>query len=144
MRGVITILKVGGLRPEDKGNRNGPLALNCVNGKVYKGAIAGMLPDITMFPDIYLSGAKMDLIVDWPFPQLFQTDSGLYLGTRSGMYLLLLVAGTWTATCISAGFTGQLEWPWTLANAPLYPVFASGDCLVYFDPDADSWTTWIK
>jgi hypothetical protein len=142
MRGMIAKIGVGPLRQEAKGEKNTSASVKCMNVKVYKGALAGYTPSIADFPDVYLDSAKMDLSKDWPFPQLFYTDTGLYLGTREGMHSLALVGNTWTATRISSGFAGELIWPWTLADCPMFPVFASGNCLVYYDGIDSAWVTW--
>jgi hypothetical protein len=144
MKGIISTLKVGGLRAEAFGEKNSAFATVCKNAKIYKGALAGYAPFIVPFPDIYLDGALLDVAIDWPFPQIFQTDTGIYVGTRAGMHSVALVAGVWTATLLSTGSGGGLKWPWTLADCPMFPVFASGNCLVYYDYDSTSWVTWIK
>ena len=144
MRGFSNVIALQGLRASGIGGRGTPAATRLLNGKMHKGGMEGYVPNVLPFPSIVLGGSTLNVEIDWPFPQIFRTDSGLYVGTRTGLYSLVYGEGDWIATLITGVYTHGVSWPWTLANAPLFPVFASGDCLVYYDYDNTSWAVWNK
>ena len=149
MKGYFTNVKEGfkvGLRPYNEITRNtGVLVegMNCLAGKLN---LKGYSPDVEKFPAIYNSstGVEIDFSVKWPFPQVFQTDTGIYIGNQKGLYLIEYdaVYGL-KGTLLTSTYTGaDLTWPWTFANCPGYPMFSSGDMLVYYDTDAAAWNWW--
>jgi hypothetical protein len=67
------------------------------------------------------------------------------MGNKVGIYKLAYTGGKWIGTALtSAVYTHGVTWPWTLANSPMFPVFTSGDCLVYYDYDNTYWAAWNK
>jgi hypothetical protein len=132
-----------GLRAEGK-SRNTDFLSDCMCVKPGKFRLEGYTPDITPFPSVTVSGVALDLTIDWPFPMIYQTDSGLYIGAKSGVYMILTMgASTWTAAKLGT-WSGTITWPWTLANCPMFPVFGSGDLLVYYDYAVTAWKSWDK
>jgi hypothetical protein len=95
-------------------------------------------------PTIVYGATTLSLTFDWPFPQFFQTDTGIFIGKRDGLYQVVFTAGVWTATKVSSLYSGNVNWPWTLANCPGFPVFASGDLLVYYDYTNTAWVAFNK
>ena len=65
----------------------------------------------------------------WPFPQVFLTDVGLFIGALEGLFWL---ADDDPLTLYSFG-TGAVTWPWSCAPIGAYPAFTCGDVLVYMD-----------
>ena len=144
MKGFSSVIKVGGLRSDSIGGRNAILATECKNAVLHKAGIEGYVPLILTLPTIYVGATPLDLSVRWPFPQVFKTDSGIYIGTDTGLYSVACVAGVWTATSLTSGYTGAITWPWTIADCPMFPVFASGDLFVYYDYDSTAWIARSK
>ena len=144
MKGFSSPVKLGGLRPDSVGNRNGAFASAIRDAYVTKSGVGGYIPDITNFPPVYdsVSGALLDFNIDWPFPQLFNTDTGLFVGVRAGLYWIKYTdADGWEGTLIA---NVSISWPWTCAPIPKWPVFASGDALVYWDTVTEQWTVYQK
>jgi len=147
VKGFSYPVKIGTLRPNEVGGRNSAQSTICRNTRGHKGGIEGYTPNVKAFPPIYAVGGVtlLDTTIDWPFPQIFHTDSGLYMGNKTGLYVLEYTGGKWIGTAItSTVYTHGITWPWTLANSPLFPVFASGDCFVYYDYDNTYWAVWNK
>lgn len=113
--------------------------LDAVNCRVGDGGLEGFKPSVLMNTDV------MDF--DWPFPQVFHTDSGIYLCNRDYIKRITL-AGDGTLTVdetildLSEESNLTLCWPWTLVDIPMYPMFVSGDCLVYYDGTEEEWITF--
>lgn len=144
MKGYYHEMKIAGLRPDYLGERNSHLLTKAVNVRGKKTGLEGYTPPIIKFPHLHVGGVDYDTSVGWPFPQLFLTDSGLYLCDATGIYLLSVSGGQWSATLLSTVYTHGVLWPYTLANCPLFPVFASGDLLMYYDYDNTRWSPWNK
>lgn len=147
MRGFSTPIKLFPLRPSDVGARNQYSATQCWNAKSGKegSGFQGYIPDVVPFPDIVYGAGYLDLTIDWPFPQIFRSDSGIYIGKRDGLYLISPDGtGGWVASLVSSSFLRNVSWPWTFANTPMFPIFASGDLLVYYDYASSSWINWSK
>lgn len=148
MKGYATKLKEGfklGLRPTDDTYRNAGVLISGMNCRAGKAFLAGYSPDITAFPKIYdaSTGAEISMALQWPFPQVFQHDTGIYVGNRTGLYLVEYDATYGLkGTNLCATYTSGIRWPWTMADVPGFPFFSSGNVLVYYDPDLADWT-WI-
>ena len=127
------LLKQFGLRNDEyRGSRGG--LVECQNGRAGDKYIEGYSPNIQAFSTIYTGASAYDTSPDWPFPQLFWTDRGFILGDRSGLYTLAYAAGKWSVTALVARVaSADINWPYTLANAAMFPVIASGDLLFYYD-----------
>jgi hypothetical protein len=149
MRSFSITLKDGfksGLRSVDSISRNTGILIDGINCSASKTGIEGYSPAVEIMPDIYDSvGVKIDFSVSWPFPQLFQTDTGLYIGNQVGLYQIAYDSTYgYVGTLLTSGYTGGVNWPWSIANCPGFPMFTSGDLLVYYDPDAAAWFWWSK
>jgi hypothetical protein len=135
-----------GLRPLKEVTRNTGTLVDGMNLLPGKLSLLGYSPDVENMPKIYTSvGVEIDMSIKWPFPQLFQTDTGLYVGNKDGIYQVAY-DGTYglVGTSLASGYTTGVKWPWTCANCPGFPMFASGDLLVYYDPDLAAWAYWAK
>ncbi len=132
------LLKQFSLRSDE--NRPSPGGLvECVNARSGDGYIEGYYPNIRPFTTIYSGASPANIVVDWPFPQLFLTDRGVILGNRSGLYTLSYAAGKWSiTTLVQRVAAADVNWPYTLANVPGFPVIASGDLLFYYDYNGGS------
>lgn len=139
MKSFPTEIKLHGLRSDGVTQKNSGFCIDCRDTRAQKWGLEGYTPDLSSLPRFVYGGGYLDMSIDWPFPQVWQTDSGIYIGKRDGIYKVALSAGVWTATKIASCTT---NWPWTLANCPLYPVFASGDCFVYYDYDTTQWIAY--
>ncbi len=139
MKSFQTEIKLHGLRPDGFTVKNSGFCINCRGVRTQKEGLEGYITDFSTLPQIVYGAGFLDMAIDWPFPQIWQTDTGIWIGKRDGLYLAVGITGTWTATKIAAAVT---DWPWTLANCPMFPVFASGDFLVYYDYDVDEWIVY--
>lgn len=144
MKGYSTRIKVGPLRNEKVGSLNSASSVYSMNLRAKENALEGYSTFVRDFPAIYYSGVLLDVTIDWPFPQVFHTDTGIYIGTREGLYKITYVADQWVASSMLASYAGSIYWPWTLADTPMFPVFASGDCFVYYDYTNTTWISWNK
>lgn len=148
MKGFASKMKDGykmGLRPSEDTYRNSGVLISGMNCLAMKTFLKGYSPAIADMPGIYVesTGALIDLTPDWPFPQIFKHDTGLYIGNRVGIYLVEYSATYGLkGTHISASYAGSINWPWTFVDCPGYPMFASGDVLVYYDADLADWAYW--
>lgn len=135
-----------GLRNTNYISRNTGALIDGINCIATKNSLVGYTPDIESMPPIYTSGGVLiDFSVSWPFPQIFQTDTGLYIGNQTGLYQISSdPTYGYVGTLLTSGFTGTISWPWTIANCPGFPIFSSGDILVYYDPDTSAWNWWVK
>lgn len=135
-----------GLRSVSYISRNTGALIDGINCIATKNSLVGYTPDIDEMPTIYDSGGNViDFSISWPFPQIFQTDTGLYIGNQVGLYQIAAdVTYGYVGTLLTDGFTGSINWPWTIANCPGFPIFSSGDILVYYDPDTSAWNWWVK
>jgi hypothetical protein len=131
-----TDIKVHGIRVEASNPKNKGFSLTCKNMRAHKWGLEGYIPNYNSLPKIVYGGGSLDLSYDWPFPQVFHTDTGLWIGKRDGLYKATVVLGVWTATKIAST---SCTWPWTVANSPLFPVFANGEYLVYYDYGSTAW-----
>lgn len=149
MRSFSITIKDGlksGLRTSSSISRNTGVLVDGMNCTVTKTGVEGYSPDVAHMPSIYDSGGTLiDFSVHWPFPQLFQTDTGLYIGNQNGLYQIAYDAVYgYVGTLLTSGYTSGIKWPWTIANCPGFPMFTSGDLLVYYDPDTSAWVWWSK
>jgi hypothetical protein len=135
-----TDIKVHGLRPFSSTAKNTGHMITARNVREKKWGLEGYVPYFSLLPAITISGGgSLDMTVDWPFPQIWQTDTGLWIGTRAGLYQVVFTASVWTATLRASA---TVTWPWTIADCPMFPVFASGDTFVYYDYDTSAWITY--
>lgn len=131
-------LKVG-LRPEAFSQFNSSLLIFAQSCRVMKGGLQGYAPSLKNIFDAdvtfvdSLTDADIDLTFDWPFPQLFQTKAGLFIGAKEGLYRVESDGKLYTFG------TGSVQHPWTCADIGLYPMFSCSDKLVYRDPITEAY-----
>ncbi len=138
MKGFSTPLKVATLKSEKvgKSGRNSAFLTEGKNIIGVKDGLIGYNPDILPFPTPYLNNVAINISMDWPFPQVFDTYLGTFICTRTAIYRVTAYGGVGTCSVeLICTLPINISWPFTVANYAGYPVFASGDCLVYFDPD---------
>jgi hypothetical protein len=137
MKGYRNTFKAGfekGLRVEDVSNRNSGLLIESmgarVMGKIYEGYSPNLLN--LMSDELALSFAK-----SWPFPQVFLTDVGIFIGAKEGLYWVS--DPTTNPITLYSFATGAVQYPWFCAPIPGYPAFTSGSVLVYYDANASAY-----
>src|SRR5574343_342671 len=130
-----------GLNPYSEA-RNSGLLVDAMNCSVTKRGLEGYIPDVKdlFSDDITLVDSVTHVAVTitkrWPFPQLFLTDVGLFIGAYEGLYYLnprtpLMELYTYS--------TGSVTWPWSCAEINQRPMFTSGDVLVYYNDLSDAY-----
>lgn len=130
-----------GLNPEKTAARNTGLLSDCMNMVLTKNGLLGYSPEIKSILDSDISfvdsvtGAAVTITRRWPFPQVFLTDVGIFIGALEGLYWL---SDDSPLTLYSFG-TGAVTWPWSCANIGKYPAFTSGDALVYMDHNSNAY-----
>ncbi len=131
MKGYRTQIRAGfemGLRGESVTKRNTGLLLSALGSKIRNKTLLGYTPEMVNLLD---SAVGSNLIPQWPFPQLFLTDAGLYIGHYDGLYeVTAIAAGSLT---LSTLYSGTITYPWSCAKIPVYPAFASGNVFVYYE-----------
>jgi len=139
MKTYRTIIREGfakGIRPTNVVRRNSGLFTSCKNARVTKEGLEGYLPDTYSIVDgTYtfldsVTGSAVTIAKRWPFPQLFLTDVGIFIGAAEGLYFIQQTTPT---IVVFSYATGAVTWPWTCAAIMQKPAFTSGDVLVYFD-----------
>jgi hypothetical protein len=134
VRGYRTVISAGfekGLRPEAVTKRNSGLFIEVKGARISQKVLEGYRPDVNNFSDeIY----KMPFSHRWPFPQLFLTDVGLFIGALEGLYWIS--DHSTDPMGVYDFLTGSVVWPWSCAPIDGYPAFSSGSCLVYYDANA--------
>lgn len=122
--------------------RNSGLFSSCINARVTKEGLEGYLPEIislieTKYPMVDdVSGLAVTITKRWPFPQLFMTSTGLFIGALEGLYM-------WNSDSpmtLHSFSTGATVWPWTCADINQKPMFSSGTILVYYDDISNAYT----
>lgn len=131
-------LKVG-LRSDGFTQPNSGRLLVAQSCRVMKAGLQGYSPNLKNIFDADISfidsvtGGAVTITFDWPFPQLFQTKAGLFIGAKEGLYRVESDGDLY-----SFG-TGSVQYPWTCADIGLYPMFSSSDKLVYRDPITEAY-----
>ena len=147
MRGYHSDFKKGltaGLRPDYVMVYNTGLLAEALNCRLRPSGLEGYNPQITTLPEILDSVTLNPITItyNWPFPQLFLTDSGFYMCTGDGIWRIYGGSGHLLGQQITAAFASTSKWPWSLADCPKFPVFCNGDYLVYYDYDSTAWITY--
>ena len=130
-----------GINPESVSARNSGLLVDCMNVCITKNGLLGYSPDIKSILDgdwafvDSVTGAAVTITRRWPFPQVFLTDVGLFIGALEGLYWVSDYA---PLTLYSFG-TGAVTWPWSCIAIGKVPAFTSGDAFVYFDDTANAY-----
>jgi hypothetical protein len=143
MKGFRTTIKAGftkqALVNEYLPAKNTGLFVECKNVRGKPTGLEGYIPEVTdllsgMFP-LYdlVSHSLITLVRRWPFPQLFITDVGLFIGAKEGLYFISQMT---TPIYLYSFGTGPVVWPWFCIPIPKYPAFCSGSVFVYYDPNA--------
>ncbi len=145
MRAFSFELRPTGLRPDNRGYRGTPFLTVAQNVKVKNKALEYYVGEMETFPTLSAGAVTVDMTMDWPFPQIFHSGDGIFICTRTHLYQLVYASGTWTITDRLAAYTGHnVNWPWTFADFPGTPVFASANVLVYYDRTDAAWYTYDK
>jgi hypothetical protein len=147
MRGYHSDFKKGltaGLRPDYVMVYNTGLLAEALNCRLRPSGLEGYNPQITTLPEILDSVTLVPITItyNWPFPQLFLTDSGFYMCTGDGIWRIYGGVGHLLGQQITAAFASTSKWPWSIADCPKFPVFCNGDYLVYYDYDSTAWITY--
>lgn len=130
-----------GLNPESVSGRNTGLLSDCMNVRLTKTGLEGYSPLIKSILDDdcdfvdSVTGIAITISRRWPFPQLFLTDVGLFIGALEGLYWL---SDDDPLTLYSFS-TGAVTWPWSCAAIGKYPAFSCGDVFVYMDNIANAY-----
>lgn len=125
---------IKGLRIEDTSDRNTANLVQSIGCRVHGKALEGYIP---LLGNIIDEEYGLDLALDWPFPQVFFLQAGLYIGAKEGLYKVQSL--TDNPLVLYEFGTGQVTWPWTAIDIPNYPAFTSKDILVYYDSNAASY-----
>jgi hypothetical protein len=126
---------IAGLNPEKTPARNTGLLADCMNMVLTKNGLMGYSPVIKSIldPDVSfvdsVTGASITVTRRWPFPQVFLTDVGIFIGALEGLYWL----SDDSPLTLFDFATGHVTWPWSCAPIGKYPAFTCGDVLVYMD-----------
>lgn len=138
--------KGGGLRPAEIPTRNNGLLVDCRNAKVLPTGLEGYVPDINDILDparkFYdsVTDAEITITRKWPFPQVFVTDAGVFVGAKEGMYKVTDPFVSRAPDIVLYDYsTGDTVWPWVCIPIPGYPAFTSGTRFLYYDSNALSY-----
>jgi hypothetical protein len=134
------------IRAADVTTRNSGLLISCKQARIQKAGLEGYTPDVN---DILLTGrkfydsvtaAEITITRRWPFPQIFLTDVGVFIGALSGLYRITDPAPDEYPDIILVDYSsGATVWPWSCIPIPGYPAFTSGTKFVYYDSNATSY-----
>jgi hypothetical protein len=149
MKSFRTIISKGftdGIRPADIPTRNSGLFVDCRQFRGSKAGLEGYTPDVN---DICLTGrkfydsvtaAEITITKRWPFPQVFLTDVGIFIGALGGLYRITDPDPTrYPDIVLFSHATGATVWPWFCLPINGYPAFTSGTRLVYYDSVASAY-----
>lgn len=149
MKAVRTEIKKGfesGIRPEDIPTRNSGLFVECRQARVGKAGLEGYVPEISDILDparkFYdsITSAEITIKRRWPFPQVFLTDVGIFIGALSGLYKVSDPDPTQYPNIVLVNYnTGATVLPWFCIPIMGYPAFTSGTRFVYYDSNATSY-----
>lgn len=145
MRGNTLRLKPKGLSPVSYGLRNSGYLTVASNVRMQGEVCEYYQGDLTAFPALSVGATTINMTVDWPYPQIFQHDSGIWIANRNHLYQLSYVSAAWTLDDRLSSYSGHdVSWPWTFAGPPMNPVFASGNVLVWYDRTDTAWKVYDK
>ncbi len=150
MKSIRSVINKGyseiGIRPTDTPTRNGQLFEEARQVRLTKAGLEGYIPDVNDILDpsrsFYdsVTDAAITITRRWPFPQVFLTDAGLYVGALEGLYKVVDPYPDRYPDIILYDFSsGATVWPWVCIPIPGYPAFTSGTRLVYYDSNALSY-----
>lgn len=135
-----------GIRPDDIPTRNSGLLVEARQVRVTRAGMEGYTPDVN---DILLTGRRFyDSITGnqvtisrrWPFPQVFLTDVGVFVGALEGLYKVIDPSPDQYPNVVLQSYsTGATVWPWICIPIPGYPAFTSGTKFVYYDSNASAY-----
>jgi hypothetical protein len=132
-----------GLNPESIPAKNSGLLVDCMNVRVTKNGLEGYTPDIKSLldGDVSFIDASTHVAITitkrWPFPQIFSTSIGPFIGALEGLFYLNPTDGTTPLELVNMQ-TGAVTWPWScIPTAP--PIFTCGDVLIYWDNVANTY-----
>jgi len=135
-----------GLNPEIYNGRNTDLFSECKQVRLTKVGLEGYVPDISdiMDPIRTFRDSVTDNLITitrrWPFPQVFVTDVGVFLGALEGLYRIIDPSPTrYPVIILYAYGTGATVFPWTCLPINTYPAFISGSVMLYYDSNASAY-----
>jgi hypothetical protein len=137
-----------GIRPMDVITRNTALFTDCRQARVTPVGLEGYTPDVNDILDpkrkFYSSAdgvTEISITRKWPFPQVFLTDVGVFIGAIEGLYLVTDPSPSRYPDLLltSYGSTSTL-WPWVCIPILGYPAFTSGSRFVYYDAANSTYT----
>jgi hypothetical protein len=136
----------GGIRNEDIPTRNSGLFVECRQARVGKAGLEGYVPEISDILDParkfydYTTDAEITIKRRWPFPQVFLTDVGIFIGALSGLYKVTdPTVSRYPDIVLLSYSTGTTVLPWVCIPILGYPAFTSGSKFVYYDSNATSY-----
>lgn len=136
-----------GLSPEENPVRNSGLFIDCRNVRAGKVGLEGYLPAINDIMDASRSfkdsatGAAISITRRWPFPQVFLTDVGIFIGAKEGLFLVAdPVVKAYPDILLTSYGTTSTTWPWVCIPILGYPAFTSGNRFVYYDAANTTYT----
>lgn len=109
-----------GLRAESRNPRNNIQMVNLKNARVTESGLSSFT-DMDEIPS---------LASTWPYPQLFETSTGVYAAQATALYIL--DDSDWSASLLVGGLTPGYNW--SCADFHTYQVFANGSGLVTKNP----------
>ena len=150
MKAFRTVIDKGfkevGINPDGTANRNSGLFFNARNVKSNNGRLEGYIPIISDILDparLFLdsiTSAEVTITRRWPFPQVFMTDVGIFIGALEGLYWVIEPNPIPVPDIMLHSFgTGTVIWPWVCVPILGHPAFANGSVFVYYDSNALSY-----
>ena len=130
----------GGIRPSIITALNSELFTECKQVRVTDVGLEGYTPDINDILDpsrkFYnvIGAVEITLVRRWPFPQVFLTDVGVFIGATTGLYKVTdPLPDEYPDMILSVYATGTIFMPWVCIPIPGVPAFTSGNKLVYYN-----------
>jgi len=80
---------------------------------------------------------EIELTKSWPFPQVFSTDDGIYIGALEGLFKV--VSSDYPDLVLLTIWTGSVVWPWTCVRVKERPAFTNGAALIYYNANTDAY-----
>jgi hypothetical protein len=149
MRAIRSTLSkgfTGGIKPYDESLRNGELFDECKNVVAGKEGLKGYVSYINDILDpsrkFYDSVTTNEITLTrrWPFPQVFLTDAGVFIGALEGMYRVTIPSPTRYPNIVLFSYgTGATVWPWVCIPILGYPAFTSGTRFLYYDENSTAY-----
>lgn len=145
MRGYTYRIDPQGLRPVDIGLGNSNFLTEAFDVRMREKVCEYYGGNLTAFPTLTVGATTIDMTIAWPYPQIFQHDTGIWIANKNHLYQLQYTTGAWTLNDRLSGYTDHnVTWPWSFADVPGNPVFASGNVMVWYDRTDTAWKIYDK